>query len=191
MMVIGHDHSLVRRPTDATIAEARAFACHKHAGQTRKGSQEPYINHLDAVAHALYCHGHARPAILAAAYLHDTVDKTDTNIGEVGEVFGDKVMELVYWLTDDAKSSSAGAKITAWRLGRAPRNAKLIKLADIIDNACHRRKHQPERLAVFCQEKGAILDQMARHEGTSLSSLLLFRAAAMSLRRPAPNAQQK
>ena len=40
------------------------------------------------------------PTVLAAAYLHDTVEDTDATMQEIIREFGTDVAELVYWLTD-------------------------------------------------------------------------------------------
>ena len=59
------------------IEKARAFAAGKHASQKRKYTDQPYFNHLEAVASTLQSAGVMEPTVLAAAYLHDTVEDTD------------------------------------------------------------------------------------------------------------------
>jgi (p)ppGpp synthase/HD superfamily hydrolase len=116
-------------------SRARVFAADKHRDQLRKYSDQPYTVHLDGVVRILKSFGNSEPAVLAAAYLHDTVEDTNTNIQELYEEFGEEVAELVYWLTDAEKGKRQMRKLmSAWRLGRAPWDAKIIKLADLIDN---------------------------------------------------------
>jgi GTP diphosphokinase / guanosine-3',5'-bis(diphosphate) 3'-diphosphatase len=164
------------------VFKAREFSAAKHAQQTRKYTGEPYFVHLEAVANLLERNGIVDREIIAAAYLHDTVEDTETTIQELMEEFGENVAELVYWLTDDEKGRRKARKImSAWRLGRAPWEAKLVKLADLIDNTLTICSHDRHFAPVYLREKRAILDSMARHEGERLTSLPLYKEAARIL----------
>lgn len=164
----------------ATIQDARGFALGKHAGQVRKHDGRPYIAHLDGVVATLAEHRHKSPDVVAAAYLHDTIEKTDTTVEELIEKFGAPVAELVYWLTDTEKGNrEARALQAAWRLSRAPWNAKLIKLADIIDNGTAITMHNPSFGPTFLDEKRLQLKKMAEVEGSRLLRLPLFQKAAI------------
>ena len=84
-------------PAGADLVErARAFAAHKHRDQVRKYSKLPYMVHLESVVRILQSFGIDDPPILAAAYLHDTVEDTDAAMEEVYQQFGEQVAELVY-----------------------------------------------------------------------------------------------
>jgi len=163
----------------ATINEARDFAVAKHGGQVRKHDGRPYIVHLDGVASVLNEHGYRSEEILSAAFLHDTIEKSDTTYDELSDKFGETVAELVYWLTDSEKGSSRSRAIqSAWRLSRAPWDAKLIKLADIIDNGIAIVTHNPEFGPTFLDEKRLCLKKMAEVETSKLLRLPLFQKAA-------------
>lgn len=163
-----------------TIQDVRDFAMTKHGGQVRKHDGRPYIVHLDAVAAILAEHGHKSAEIIAAAFLHDTIEKSDTSIEELTEKFGEPVAELVYWLTDVEKGSRPSRALqAAWRLSRAPWNAKLIKLADIIDNGTAIVTYNPEFGPTFLYEKRLQLKKMAEVEGSRLLRLPLFQKAAI------------
>ena len=143
------------------VAQAKAFAEAKHAGKVRKYTDTPYSEHLAAVVALLDEHRSNMPNMLAAAWLHDTVEDTDTTIVEVADAFGEEVAELVYWLTDTDKGiRSARATVTAWRLGRAPWDAKMIKLADIIDNGRNITEHDPDFARTFLAEKRLVMVRM-------------------------------
>lgn len=72
-----------------------------HAGQLRRGSDgRPFIDHPLAVAELLFKHGYG-DEVLAAALLHDVVEKSGIALPEVRERFGEKVAELVGALTED------------------------------------------------------------------------------------------
>lgn len=161
------------------VDRARAFAEKAHAGQRRKYEDAPYMVHLDRVAGLLREYGFDAPPMLAAAYLHDTVEDTATTIEDILEHFGRDVAELVYWLTDAEQGKRRVRKtMSAWRLARAPIEAKLIKLADLADNTPSIVAHAPRFAEVYLAEKHMILDEMARVEGPKLTASLLFKRAS-------------
>jgi (p)ppGpp synthase/HD superfamily hydrolase len=163
-----------------TIEKVREFALAKHGEQKRKYDGAPYIQHLDNVAGILVEHGYDDPTLIAAALLHDTVEDTPTTVQELVDEFGEEIAELVYWLTDTEKGNrKARALQSAWRLARAPRNAKLIKLADIIDNGSTIMKHDPKFGPVFLAEKRLILQKMDESERGRLKKIPLFVKAAL------------
>ena len=82
------------------IDKAKAFAKERHAGQTRKYSGEPYSQHLRSVVQLLDGYGVTAEPVLAAAWLHDTVEDTPTTMQEILQEFRPEVAELVYWMTD-------------------------------------------------------------------------------------------
>jgi (p)ppGpp synthase/HD superfamily hydrolase len=83
------------------VRDALETARRAHAGQLRRGSDgHPYIDHPVAVAEILIKHRH-RDEVVAAGLLHDVVEKSEIEIGEVRENFGDVVGNLVEALTED------------------------------------------------------------------------------------------
>jgi guanosine-3',5'-bis(diphosphate) 3'-pyrophosphohydrolase len=61
------------------IRHAIEFATDKHEGQVRKGNGESYINHPGRVANRLMIvDPYIDEAVVAAAWLHDTLEDTDT-----------------------------------------------------------------------------------------------------------------
>lgn len=160
------------------VLKAREFAAHKHRKQVRKYSGEPYVVHLDSVADILRSYDIEAPEVLAAAYLHDTVEDTDATMPEIFETFGEEVAELVYWLTDAEQGKRKMRKLmSAWRLGRAPFRAKLVKLADIIDNTEDICRNDRHFAPVYLREVRKILEMMARAEGERLTGLAIFKDA--------------
>jgi guanosine-3',5'-bis(diphosphate) 3'-pyrophosphohydrolase len=72
-----------------------------HAGQLRRGSNgQPFIAHPLAVAERLVEHRYG-DEVLAAALLHDVVEKSKTSIEEVRVQFGEIVGNLVEVMTED------------------------------------------------------------------------------------------
>lgn len=123
---------------DSRSADALEYATKKHAGVNRRGGA-PYITHPETVAATVK---RAKPGshklddLVAAAYLHDTIEDTDATYEELLRLFGPNVTALVFELTSDEdelkrlgkteylKRKFAG--ISSWGL--------VIKLADRLSN---------------------------------------------------------
>lgn len=79
------------------IAQALDLATHYHQGQMRKGGG-PYITHPICVACIVaFCGGDE--AMICASLLHDVVEDTPCEIGQIVELFGEDVANLVDALT--------------------------------------------------------------------------------------------
>ncbi len=119
------------------FTKAVAFAAERHAGQRRKGeAAEPYINHLAEVAHLVAeATGGRDASLVAAAFLHDALEDTQTTYDELSVNFGEDVAALVQEVTDDKSLPKEERK--RLQIEHAPtrsNRAKLIKLADKISN---------------------------------------------------------
>ena len=114
------------------LLQAVVFASQKHRDQLRKDGRTPYINHPLQVALLLSdIAAVTNSGVLAAAVLHDTVEDTDTTIGEVAAHFGDRVAALVLEVTDDDTMPYRQRK--QYEIDHAPQlsdYATLIKVAD-------------------------------------------------------------
>ena len=88
--------------------KALKFASEKHAGQRRKASGTPYILHPAEVA-AIIAGLTVDENVMAAGLLHDTVEDTDTSMGEIRETFGDRIAELVASETEDKQHEKAAS----------------------------------------------------------------------------------
>lgn len=83
------------------VREALATAQRAHAGQLRRGSDgRPFIDHPVAVAELL-CEERQSDEVVAAALLHDVVEKSETDLDSVRERFGEVVAGLVEAMTED------------------------------------------------------------------------------------------
>jgi hypothetical protein len=83
------------------VKDALELARRAHAGQLRRGSDgHPFIDHPIAVAEKLCAHRHS-DEVLAAALLHDVVEKSEIGMHEVRSGFGDVVADLVEAMTED------------------------------------------------------------------------------------------
>jgi guanosine-3',5'-bis(diphosphate) 3'-pyrophosphohydrolase len=130
------------------VTEAAELAARRHSGMPRKGrGNEPYINHLAEVANLLSVATEGADAeLVAAGWLHDTIEDTETTHRELADKFGERVAALVVEVTDDMtlpKDERRRRQVAA-----APRKspgAKLIKIADKISNSRARMVPQPNQ----------------------------------------------
>ena len=143
----------------------------------RKGrGNEPYVNHLAEVANLLAMATDGTDAeLVAAGWLHDTVEDTATTREELTQEFGERVAALVVEVTDDMTLPKAERRQkqivdAPWK---SP-GAKLIKIADKISNIGARIRPQPsqderddlvdylgfaETVVAGCRGINAMLDQ--------------------------------
>lgn len=121
------------------INKALEFATKKHKGQMRKGAEKKeYITHPINVANLVkkYKVSHHIDSLIAAAYLHDTLEDTNTTYYELVENFGVEVASLVSELTTnrDMKKEIGKEKYLAYKLKEMTNWALVIKLCDRLDN---------------------------------------------------------
>lgn len=165
------------------LSDARVFAIRAHAGQVRKYTAEPYIHHCEAVA-CMVAAASGDEAMVAAAWLHDTVEDTPTTVDELRARFGEDVAELVSWLTDVSRpedgNRAARKALDRAHIAQAPARAKAIKLADLIDNTSSIVDRDPGFAKVYMAEKRALLAVLADvTDGWPSSTPLLARAQGL------------
>lgn len=149
------------------------FAKERHAGQTRRYTGEPYLNHLTAVA-ALVRQVGGDDDVVSAAILHDVLEDTATTAAELREIFGDRVADLVVELTDHFPAGSGGNRRErkekeAARLAAASADAQTIKVADLMDNTRSIMSHDPNFARVYLTEKSNLLDVLTKANPTLLA----------------------
>ncbi len=121
------------------LNKAFAYASKKHEFTYRKSGQ-PYIIHPLNVAYIVASHRLDLESV-AAAFLHDVVEDTDTSLDEIKEEFGKEIAELVDGLTkvsaiENVKKEdkqSANFRKLLISIAKDPR-VLIIKLADRLDN---------------------------------------------------------
>lgn len=144
------------------VEKARVFATAAHAavGQVRKYTFEPYIVHPKEVAGIVASVPHTRE-MLAAAWLHDTVEDTEVTLDLIRTEFGDTVAELVGWLTDVSRPEdgvrSVRKAIDRAHSAQAPAEAQTVKVCDLLSNTKSIAAHDPEFARVYLAEKRELL----------------------------------
>jgi guanosine-3',5'-bis(diphosphate) 3'-pyrophosphohydrolase len=150
------------------IEKAKVFATAAHAAvkQMRKYTGDPYIVHPAEVAAIVDNVPGRTDEMVAAAWLHDTVEDTGVTIEIIETEFGSRVAELVGWLTDISKPED-GTRATRKAIDRAhsasaPGEAQTIKLADLLSNTRSITEYDPSFAKVYIQEKMLLLEAMTR-----------------------------
>ena len=133
-------------PAVRLISEAAELAARRHNGMARKGrGNEPYINHLAEVANLLAAATDGADAeLVAAGWLHDVIEDTDTTREELARNFSDRIASLVVECTDDMTLPKAERRRR--QVVDAPKKsagARLIKIADKISNVGARIHSDP------------------------------------------------
>jgi len=115
--------------------EASAFSARVHRHQERNDGT-PYASHPTRVAMTIaLVFGFDDPEILAAAFLHDTIEDCDVDYDEILEHFGRNVANYVAAMTKDMRLEEDIREIAYDKqLEDGPWQGRLIKLADVFDN---------------------------------------------------------
>jgi len=164
------------------VDKAKAFATRAHGeiGQKRKYSGEPYIVHPAAVACKVATVSED-PHLIAAAWLHDTVEDTPVTLDEIRREFGDEVHDLVENLTDISTLKDGNRKtrkeMDRDHTAKGSPGAKTVKLADLIHNAESILEARDGFAFVFIPEMKRLLAVL--HEG----NLQLHREASEVVKR--------
>jgi len=141
------------------VSEAADLAARRHSGMQRKGrGNEPYINHLAEVANLLSIATDGADAeLVAAGWLHDTIEDTETTHRELAEKFGERVAAFVVEVTDDmALPKDERRRRQVVEAPKKSPGAKLIKIADKISNIRARIMPRPNQ-----DERDDLIDYLA------------------------------
>lgn len=123
-----------------TIKEqALEYASKAHLGQKRKNGGD-FIEHPILVAKILEDAG-ASDELVAAAYLHDTVEDTDVTLNDIYKEFGNIVGDYVKSNTEDKSKSWIERKLaTINKIPFEPMEHRLLLVADKIANVLSIKK---------------------------------------------------
>lgn len=155
--------------TNFIAMQAKEFAREKHKEQKRKYNGEPYFNHLEEVAEITRAFNLGEEAEVLA-YLHDTVEDTNTTHKELVDKFGVQIALGVRALTnvhDLTLGNRAERKaMDRVRLGASTAVVQSVKCADMISNARNIVKHDPDFAIVFLDEMDELVKVLRQaHNG--------------------------
>jgi GTP diphosphokinase / guanosine-3',5'-bis(diphosphate) 3'-diphosphatase len=141
------------------IEKARDFATTAHLGQT-DDEGKPYIQHCEKVAE-IVSRITNDDEIIAAAWLHDTIEDTNTTLWKLEENFGRRVMELVHEVTHEGYDIviEQQAKTGYFFPRLKSRDAMLIKFADRLHNLSRMDSWDEQRRAQYMRKSRFWRDQ--------------------------------
>ena len=171
-------------------AERYATSAHRRIDQRRKYTDQPYDAHLRAVVEIVETVT-GDPELLAAAWLHDTLEDTPATYDDVEREFGTEVADLVAELTDVSRASDGNRavrkSIDRAHLARASSRAKTVKLADLIDNCRDIMSHDERFARTYVTEAAGLLEVLHDGDPTLFARAgKLVRRSAEQLGLPAP-----
>ena len=120
----------------AKLMAVRCFAIAAHDGQRRAGNGRPFIIHPAEVARLLHKYYPQDEELIAAGWLHDTVEDTPTTIEEIADRFGERVAALVFSVTDvEMGTWRKTRQLVLNKLESAGPDTLRIKVADGFSNS--------------------------------------------------------
>lgn len=115
------------------VEKAFLFALKVHGGQTRKDGK-PYITHPFSVAMELAKNG-ANDELICAGLLHDTIEDGGVTPDELKREFGEEVLRLVLFDTENKRLSWKERKdATLLALENCDRKCAMLVCADKLSN---------------------------------------------------------
>jgi (p)ppGpp synthase/HD superfamily hydrolase len=120
--------------------KAYKFAREKHSNQKDDIGKSYFEAHVAQVGN-LISFVTEDEDIIAAAFLHDTLEDTNTTFEELEKEFGNRVANLVYEITHDGKKDNKGYYFPRLKT----RDAILIKFADRLSNLSRMESWPPDR----------------------------------------------
>lgn len=145
------------------IRRAKDFAIEAHGTQKRKYTGVPYWYHLEEVACTLLCYT-ASAEVVAAGWLHDTLEDTPTQAAQLIEAFGPVITDLVLQVTD-VSVKEHGNRAFRKRLDRqylagASWQGQMIKCADMLSNTRDIMDHDLGFARVYVPEKRKLIEAL-------------------------------
>ena len=124
-------------------AKTLALRAHKH----QKYGHHPYSHHLADVVHRVMTITD-NPEIIAAAWLHDTVEDTEVTIDQIAEEFGENVAAIVWAVTGHGANRAEKMSNAIAKIAQTP-GSELVKSADRLSNVSASLANNPKKLAMY------------------------------------------
>ena len=139
------------------LARASALASMAHYGQTITGTDTPYVAHAALVAGLVQAVTDDENMV-AAAWLHDTLEDTEMTYQDLVDETNQNVADYVQALTDQSAEGNRKTRKTAERKRLSAEGAEVqtIKLADIVANLTSPGKLPLDFKRVYLEEKRAL-----------------------------------
>lgn len=129
---------------ESTDMVKRAMQLATFAHKDQKYGNRPYVTHLaDVVARVKTIT--QDPEIIAAAWLHDTIEDTQVTYTDVEREFGTNVAKMVWAVTGVGQDRAAKMANAIEKIAQTP-GAELVKSADRLSNASASKEEQKMKL---------------------------------------------
>jgi (p)ppGpp synthase/HD superfamily hydrolase len=148
--------------TGSLARRARLFCIRVHAGEKRQDGV-PFYTHPLGVAERLRQHRINDPEVLAAAYLHDVLERTDVTREELVDEFGETVAAIVEEVTDRGgpdRTFDQRQHDLVQQARRLSEKAKLVRMADRLDKLVQKKTLSPEQRQPYARASTVLLDAM-------------------------------
>lgn len=126
----GHKYLLDIDYLQWLISAARYVAEHIHRGKSDYGGNDYFGGHVESVAERVSNSGGDTDAVIVA-YLHDVLEDSDLNPGELEKIFPPHIVEAVSLLTHERSDEQYYEYLE--RLSSNPL-ARIVKTAEVEDN---------------------------------------------------------
>ena len=145
------------------------FASLAHQGQLVPGTNNPYINHIglvamEAAATVSNSENIDNPDLLIqCALLHDTIEDTELEYGDIEYEFGREIADGVLALTKDKKLKTKVEKMSdsLSRIKQQPEEVWMVKLCDRITNLQPPPLHwDKDKIQAYYYESISILESL-------------------------------
>lgn len=134
------------------IEKAVLFAEKAHKDQ--KYGNYPYMYHLEQVAKIATDLDYDE-SIIAACYLHDTLEDTSISYNNLKKEFGEEIAEIVYCVTDEIGRNRKERKFKTYPKIRENWKATVVKICDRIANVEHSNISDENLLKMYQKEHAA------------------------------------
>lgn len=149
------------------LLRAIKFAIEAHHDSHHKYDRAPYSVHLAIAAHYADSYGSLLPPgerdnVLAAVWLHDTIEDCRITYRDLEKVFGTHISEMVFAVTNNrGKTREERADESYYKGIRETPYATFIKLCDRLANVHYSLEYnQANMLATYRKELPHFLDQV-------------------------------
>jgi len=155
------------------VASAKEFAEKKHFGQIKPFGKMAYILHPEGVFKRIKLFSDD-PILLAACFLHDTVEDSDTTYEELEKNFGVEVANIVKEVTNDPilKEQMGKAPYLVSIMNKMSDNALCIKFGDRLDNLSNIERTDLPFFYEYLKETKFIVSQLNRSYNAVQKGLL-------------------
>lgn len=136
------------------IKKARTYAQRVHNIQAY-GECYPYYKHLEDVYNVLLKFGFSEEKdldILVAAWLHDSIEDTNTSYSDLKKEFGENIAEIVFCMTDEMGRNRKEKKAKTYPKIRSNSKSVILKVADRIVNTEFSKSQQSPQFEMYKKE---------------------------------------